>query len=143
MIELELSTLDRRYEQLRGRGAQGEALAAMARGQGVPIVVAREGERWVVIEGFTSIRAFERLKEETAQAVEWKAGASEALVLREKLRRGKRPSRLEEGWLVDELERTEGWATEEVAGRLGRSRGWVKEREGLVGRLPASAIEVR
>ena len=63
-MDLELHQLDRRYEGLRTRSARRERrlLASLSEvGQQTPIVVVRDGQRWVVVDGYKRVRAVQRL----------------------------------------------------------------------------------
>jgi hypothetical protein len=73
-MELELHQLDRRYEALRTRSARRERrlLASLSEvGQQTPIVVVRDAERWVVVDGYKRVRAVHRLGHDVVHAAEW------------------------------------------------------------------------
>ena len=74
-MELELHQLELRYEGLKCRCAARERrlIASLAElGQQVPIVVvAGDGERFVVIDGHKRVRALRRLGRDTVQALAW------------------------------------------------------------------------
>jgi len=134
-MELELGQLDLRYGSLYAREKRGEkqAVAAVSAELAGPVVVVREGDRWVVVEGFATVRARHRLKHDTVEATVWETGSAEGLALRERLRRGRRPSAVEEGWLVTHLARTEGWSPEESvlsAAMRDRTSAGLGRREG-------------
>lgn len=124
-MELELDQLDLRYGSLSAREKRGErqAVTAVSAERAGPVVVVREGERWVVVEGFATVRARHRLKHDTVEVTVWETGSAQGLALRERLRRGRRPSAVEEGWLVTHLAKTEGWSPEEIGHRTGRRLG--------------------
>ncbi len=92
-MELELGQLDLRYGSLYAREKRDERQAVTAVGaeRAGPVVVVREGERWVVVEGFATVRARDRLKHDTVEATVWETGPAQGLALRERLRRGRRP----------------------------------------------------
>ena len=142
-MELELGQLDLRYGSLyaRERRGEGQAVAAVSAEHAGPVVVVREGDRWVVVEGFATVRARHRLKHDTVEATVWETGSARGLALRERLRRGRRPSAVEEGWLVTHLAQTEGWSPEEIGHWTGRPPGWVRSREEVVKQLPESVQE--
>lgn len=58
-MDLELHQLDRRYEALRTRSARRERrlIASLSEvGQQTPLVVVRDGERWVVVDEYKRVR---------------------------------------------------------------------------------------
>lgn len=142
-MELELGQLDLRYGSLYAREKCGEkqAVSAVSMERAGPVVVVREGDRWVVVEGFATVRARHRLKHDTVAATVWETGSAEGLALRERLRRGRKPSAVEEGWLVTHLAKTEGWSAEEIGHWTGRPPGWVRSREEVVRQLPEAVQE--
>ena len=142
-MEVELGQLDLQYGSLyaREKRAERQAVSAVSAEQAGPVVVVREGEQWVVVEGFATVRARHRLKYDTVEATVWETGSAQGLALRERLRRGRRPSAVEEGWLVTHLAKTEGWSAEEIGQRTGRPPGWVKSREEMARQLPESVQE--
>ena len=142
-MELELGQLDLRYGSLYAREKREErqAVTAVSAERAGPVVVVREGERWVVVEGFATVRARHRLKHDTVEATVWETGSARGLALRERLRRGRRPSAVEEGWLVTHLAKTEGWSPEEIGHWTGRPPGWVRSREEVVRQLPETVQE--
>ena len=107
-MELELHQLERRYEALRTRSAARErkVLASIADiGQQLPIVVVRDGERFVVVDGYKRLRALDRLGHDTVRAVEWTIDEAEALLLERLLRAADGDSAVEQGWFLRELDR--------------------------------------
>jgi ParB family transcriptional regulator, chromosome partitioning protein len=138
---LELHQLDRRYESLRARHAAREKrlLGSLSEiGQQMPIVVVRDGDLFVVVDGYKRLRALEKLGEDTVQAVEWELGESEALLLERLLRSGDADSSIEQGWLLQELSKRFGLSLEELARRFDRSKSWVSRRLALVSELPVA-----
>ena len=90
-MELELHQLDRRYEALRTRSARRERrlIASLSEvGQQTPIVVVRDGARWVVVDGYKRVRAVHRLGHDVVRAVEWMLGELDAVVLERVMRGG-------------------------------------------------------
>ena len=140
-MELELGRLDLRYEQLRTRSAARERrlLASLASmGQQTPIVVVRDGERDVVVDGYKRVRALRRLAHDTVIATTWDLGELDALVLERILRASEGASAIEEGWFLLELEKRFGLGREELARRFDRTPSWVSRRLALVRELPTS-----
>jgi len=143
-MELELDHLDRRYEALRTRNATRERrlMAAIADvGQQTPIVVVRDGERWVVVDGYKRVRVLVRLGHDTALATAWDLTEADALLLERILRAGDGDSAFEQGWLIQELSTRFGLSHEELARRFDRTKSWVSRRLSLVCALPAPVQE--
>jgi ParB family transcriptional regulator, chromosome partitioning protein len=141
MVELEIAQLDRRYESLRTRSATRERrllASIVASGQQSPIVVVRDGERDVVVDGYKRVRALHRLGHDLVRATTWDLGELEALVLERILRAGDHGNAIEEGWFLRELETRFGLTREELARRFDRTRSWVSRRLSLVRELPES-----
>lgn len=143
-MDIELATLDLRYEALRSRDGERERrlLAAIsAVGQQVPIVVVRDEGRHVVVDGYKRVRVLRRLREDVVRATVWELEEAEALVLERVLRDGPGSSAVEQGWLLHELEQRFRLGREELARRFDRTPSWVSRRLGLVRELP-EAVQV-
>jgi ParB-like chromosome segregation protein Spo0J len=143
-MDLELHQLDRRYESLRSRSAVRERrlLASIAElGQQMPIVVVRDGEQLVVVDGYKRVRALDRLGRDTVSATEWPLTEAEALLLERVLRMGDGDSPIEQGWFLVELSERLGLGLDEIARRLDRTKSWVSRRIGLVKDLPVTVQE--
>ena len=90
-MEVELHQLLLRYERLRKRHPRMERtlLASLAEiGQQTPVVVVREADRFVLIDGYKRVRALRRLARDVVVATRWELGEVEALLLERGLRRG-------------------------------------------------------
>jgi ParB/RepB/Spo0J family partition protein len=109
--------------------------------QQVPVLVVAGPlpHRWVLIDGYARVRALRKLGRDQVWAMAPKLTETQALVLRQSSQAGRRPSALEEGWLVRELIDGHGYEPGEVARDLGRSTSWVSRRLGLVDSLPSVA----
>jgi ParB-like chromosome segregation protein Spo0J len=143
-MDLELHQLDRRYEALRTRSARRERrlLASLSEvGQQTPIVVVRDGERWVVVDGYKRVRAVHRLGHDVVRAAEWMLGELDAVVLERVMRGSDGDSAIEQGWLLRELVQRFGLGLDELGRRFDRSTSWVSRRLGLVTDLPTSVQE--
>lgn len=144
-MKLELSQLDRRYQELRIRDAarQSRLLESMlAHGQQVPVVVVANPEiadRYVLIDGYERVAVLEQLCRDEVEGQLWQMTEARALALGHRLESARRRTALEEGWLLNTLEREHGMSLGELAILLGRSRSWVSRRLGLVQALPRSA----
>jgi ParB family transcriptional regulator, chromosome partitioning protein len=141
-MHLEFHQLDRRWEHGRARcpDRQKRLLASLAANdQQIPIVVVAvsgQPDRYLVIDGFQRIQALEQLGRDTVEAVVWPSSELEAVLLEHAMRTSRRMTALEEGWLLEELERLFGYGAEDLARRFDRSPGWVSRRLALVGLLP-------
>jgi len=143
-MDLELHQLDRRYEALRTRSVRRERrlLASLSEvGQQTPIVVVRDGERWVVVDGYKRVRAAHRLGHDVVRVAEWMLGELDAVVLERVMRGSDGDSAIEQGWLLRELTQRFGLGLDELGRRFDRSTSWVSRRLGLVTDLPASVQE--
>jgi ParB/RepB/Spo0J family partition protein len=140
-MELELGQLDLRYEALRTRSSHRErrVLASIAEvGQQMPIVVVRDGDAHVVVDGYKRVRTLRRLHHDTVRATAWELSEADALVLERLLRSGDADSAIEQGWFLRELIDRFGLSREELARRFDRTPSWVSRRLALVMALPAS-----
>ena len=147
MTELEIGRLDRRYEALRTRSALRERrllASIVSSGQQSPIVVVRDGDRDVVVDGYKRVRVLHRLGHDLVNATAWDLGELEALVLERLLRSGDHGNAIEEGWFLRELETRFGLSREEIGRRFDRTSSWVSRRLSLVRELPESVqVHVR
>lgn len=143
-ITLEIPQLIRRYADLRvtdpGRRARMAASLA-AEGQREPVLVVREGETYVLVDGYVRVDGLVALARDTVEAVCIDVEEVDALVLTWRLQRSRRRSAIEDSWLIRELVERHGLSQNQVAQRLQRSKGWVSERLGLVRVLPDEAQE--
>jgi len=143
-MELELGQLDLRYEALRTRSASRERhlLASIAQvGQQMPIVVVRDAQVAVVVDGYKRVRTLRRLCHDTVLATRWELSEADGLLLERLLRAGDADSAIEQGWFLRELSERFGLGREELARRFDRTPSWVSRRLALVGELPASVQE--
>lgn len=139
---IELGCISEPYRELRSRNrAQVSRLAAalLEDGQRSPVfVVARAGEAhsYVLIDGHARTEALRRAGEETVQAIVLGVDEAAALCLCFRFAGGRRPSALEEAWLVGELIDRHALTLGGVARELERSKSWVSRRLALVRELP-------
>jgi len=138
-MQVELWQLDLEYSGLRivEAGRQARLLSSLAEhGQQQPVLVVREGERYVLIDGYGRVSALGRLDRDTVDAVVLDMPRPQALALCLRLERGRVRSAIEEAWVIRELMREH--AQREVACLLGRSASWVSRRLALIQKLPGS-----
>lgn len=142
-MDLELRELELRYERLRVlRPARERQLLSSlaAAGQQVPIVVVADAAtaRPVVVDGYKRVRCLRQLVRDTVLATRLELGEPEALVLSHQMSTASNETALEQGWLLDELERRFGLSQDELSRRFDRSVSWVSRRLALVRELPDS-----
>lgn len=143
-MHLEIARLDLRYQELRTRSAERERRlvgSLDASGQQTPIVVVRDGDRDVVVDGYKRVRALRRLGRDLVRATTWDLGELDALLLERVLRASDSTSALEEGWFLKELVTRFGLCRDELARRFDRTTSWVSRRLGLVTDLPLAVQE--
>lgn len=139
-MEVDLHQLELRHRDLRIHdGEQRRRLIGSVAeiGQQVPVVVIRDADRLVLIDGYLRIEALRRLHRDTALATTWPVTEVEALVHHRHLSVTKR-SALEDAWLLGRL-REHGLTMEQLASRLCRSTSWVSRRLGLLDALDSAA----
>jgi len=142
-MDVELSQLELRYSELRivDRQRHAKLLASMASdGQLSPVAVVETevAERFVLIDGYARVKVLRQLGRDITQAVVLEMSETDALVMSHRLEGQRRPSALEDGWLLLRLTQDHGMKLGDLATRLGRSRSWVSRRLGLVQVLPLS-----
>lgn len=145
VVELELSRLDLRYRGLRISDPQGVVRLAAALGpdgQVAPVLVIQPAAAPILIDGFVRVAALRRLGRDTVPALVLSLTEQEGLSFSYRQHQGRRPTALEEGWLVQELHLNHGQALAAVASGLERSTSWASRRLGLVRELPEPIQEL-
>ena len=137
IVDLNLEGLEFKYVKLRSRRPVQERrlLSSLGEaGQQSPVVVvpAAEAGRYVVIDGYKRVQALKKLKADVVKAVIWDMRCDQALVTAYQMGHGAGWNVLEEGWLVAELVRGEGWSLSAAGRSLDRSEGWASRRLGFV-----------
>ncbi len=140
-MHLEFHQLDLRWKHLRVREPhrQRHLLASLAEhGQQTPIIVvlAKDDDRYLVIDGYKRIAALKQLGRDTVEATVWPMSEAEALLLSRSQRMSPQESALEQGWLLAEMEHCFRYSLDELARRFDRSMSWVSRRLALVELLP-------
>ena len=138
--EIELSTLDLRYESYRMKQPAAEArlLASMAqRGIEEPLEGVDRQEASILLNGFKRYRCARKLGIETAPYAS--LGEDEAAAIMSLLRSSndKALGILEQAGFIDELKNLHKMSVAEIAGELSRSKSWVSMRLGLIGEMSA------
>jgi len=137
--EIELSTLDVRYERyrLRQRAMEDRLLASIAeRGIAEPLegVDVREGH--VLLNGFKRWRCACKLGLATAPYVSLGEDEAQGIVALLRASNDRALSILEQAGFVDELKRLHQMSVAQIAEALARSKAWVSVRLGLLGEMP-------
>jgi len=137
--EVELATLDVRYEsyRLRQRVVEARLLASIAeRGIAEPLEGVDLGPCHVLLNGFKRWRCARKLGLSSAPYVS--LGADEALGIVALLRASndRALSLLEQAGFVDELKRLHQMNVAQIAEVLSCSKGWVSMRLGLLAEMP-------
>jgi ParB-like nuclease domain./KorB domain. len=139
IVELELPQLDLSHADLRIVDSQSQSrlvLSIEAQGQLLPVVVVRQDNRNILIDGFARTRALRRLGKDTVWALVLAHSEAEALLWCYRQQQGRRPTAIEEAWLVHELHVEQRQPLPQIAAGLCRSTSWVSRRLGLVRTLP-------
>lgn len=139
IVELELGQLDLSHADLRivDSGSQSKLMVSIeAQGQLLPVVVIRDRTRYVLIDGFARVRALRRLHKDTATALILACSETEAMLWCYRQQQGRRPTAIEEAWLVHELHMKQRQPLSVIAAGLSRSASWVSRRLGLARTLP-------
>lgn len=140
-VDVDLHQLELRHHDLRIHdGDQRRRLIGSVAeiGQQVPVIVIREAERFVLIDGYLRVEALGKLGRDTAAATAWPLTEIDALLHRRHLLAAG-PEAIEDAWLLDRL-RGHGLSMDDLARRLCRSKSWVSRRLGL---LDALAVTVQ
>jgi hypothetical protein len=138
MSEIELSSLDLRYEGYRMRNRAGEArlLASICeRGIVEPLEGVEVEQRHVLLNGFKRWRCARRLGLGTAPYVSLGEDAAMGIVTLLRASNDRALSLLEQAGFVDELKRLHGMNVAQIAEALARSKAWVSLRLGLLAEM--------
>jgi ParB-like chromosome segregation protein Spo0J len=142
MVEIELSSLDLRYEGHRMKDRAGEArLLAMVAERGIaePLEGVDEGERHVLLNGFKRWRCAHKLGLTSVPYVSLGEDAAMGIVALLRASNDRALGLLEQAGFVDELKRLHQMSVVEIAESLSRSIGWVSMRLGLLAGLLSRA----
>ena len=138
MVEIELSTLDLRYEGHRMRDRAGEArlLALLAeRGIEEPLEgVDAEGVH-VLLNGFKRYRCACKLGMHTAPYTSLGQEAAAGIMALLRVSNNKALSIMEQAAFIDELKHSHNMSVADIAEALSRSKSWVSMRLGLMSEI--------
>ena len=136
--EVEISTLDLRYESYRMRNSAQEAkLTASIAEQGIeePLEGVDTGAKHILLNGFKRYRSARKLRIEVVPYTS--LGQDEAIGIMGLLRisNNKALSILEQARFIDDLKNLHHMSVAEIAGELSRSKSWVSMRLGLINEM--------
>ncbi|MCX6844413.1 MAG: chromosome partitioning protein ParB [candidate division WOR-3 bacterium] len=138
MSEIELSSLDLRYEgyRMRNRADEARLLASICeRGIVEPLAGVEVERRPVLLNGFKRWRCARRLGLATAPYVSLGEDAALGIVALLRVSNDRALSILEQAGFVDELKRLHGMNVAQLAEALSRSKAWVSLRLGLLAEM--------
>ncbi len=138
MREIELSSLDLRFEGYRMKSRAGEArlLASICeRGIVEPLEGVESDERHVLLNGFKRLRCARRLGMATAPYVSLGEDTAMGIVALLRGSTDRALTLLEQAGFVDELKHRHAMSLAEIAQMLSRSKGWVGMRLGLLAEM--------
>jgi len=138
--EVELSTLDLRYEgyRMRNRSSEGGLLSSMAqRGIEEPLEGVERGGVPVLLNGFKRVRCARKLGIKMAPYKLLGEDESVGIMNLLKTSNNKALSLLEQAVFIDELRNLKKMSVAEMAAELSRSKAWVSMRLGLMGEMSA------
>ena len=146
MPELEFHQLQRPYEGLRiATAARRRRLLSSLAGDGqrtAVLVVEREPDSYVLIDGYQRVAALKQLGRDTVTAFILPLNEAAALIFKYHQESSTQRSALEDGWLLRVLTEQHGLGQHELARRLGHAQSWISRRLGLVTALPKSTQEL-
>ena len=136
--EVEVSSLDLRYERLRikNRTQEGRLLSSIAeRGIGEPLEGVNTQGAHVLLNGFKRYRCARKLGIEIVPYTSLGEDEASAIVALLRTSNDKSLSILEQAGFIDELRTMQELSVAEIAECLSRSKGWVSMRVGLIGEM--------
>lgn len=147
-MQLEIHELDRRYASLRidDPSRRSQLAASIGQhGQQAPVLVVRDTfaqtalPPLILVDGYQRVAALVELGRDLVDAVVIDGvSVADALVLRHRLS-ARRPTALEDGWLLVELIDSHHTTQETLGIVLNKSTSWVSRRLALVRELPVNA----
>jgi ParB/RepB/Spo0J family partition protein len=136
--DVEISKMGERYAAFRivsPRADEAMVKSMKKYGQLSPVVCARIGDGYEIVDGFKRLRACRHLDRQTltARILDATDRVVKAAVIQ--LNRGSSISELEEAMVLSSLYRDDGLSQTEIAVLLGRHKSWVSRRISLIERL--------
>jgi hypothetical protein len=143
-MEIELSSLDLRFEYCRMKSSGAEKallMSIMEKGIRDPLQGVETADARILLDGFKRVRCAKKLGIGIAPFVS--IGADEALGIIQLIRisNEKSLSILEQARFVDELKTTYKMSTAEIAKLLERSKPWVSIRSGIIAEMSDYVLE--
>jgi hypothetical protein len=136
--EIELSTIDLRYEGYRLKNPAAEAqlfMSIMERGIEEPLEGVDSAEGKVLLNGFKRYRCAKKLKIGSVPYVSLGPDEPTGIVAVIRMSTTRVLSILEQARFIDDLRKIHKMKVAEIARMLSRSNGWVSMRLGLVGEM--------
>jgi predicted transcriptional regulator len=136
--EVEVSTLDLRYESYRMRSSAAERrlLSSIAeRGIEEPLEGVTEGPSNILLNGFKRYRCARKLHIGVVPYTTIGEGEALGIVGLLRTSNNKSLSILEQARFIDDLKNLHGLTPTAIASELGRSKSWVSMRLGLIGEM--------
>lgn len=138
MLEIELTTLDVRYEgcRMRQQAAEARLMSSIAeRGIAEPLEGVEISNAHVLLNGFKRWRCARKLGITTAPYVSLGKDAAMGIVALLRTSNDKALSLLEQAGFVDELNRLHQMSVAALSEALSRSKAWVSLRLGLIAEM--------
>ena len=142
--EIEIAQLHLRYAHTRIEWPQRVlALASSIErfGQILPVIVLREGNCFVLIDGYLRVKALKRCLRDTVMAEIWEGKEEEALVQILARTHSRKWDLLEEAALLKELHDQYHLSQGRIASLVGRKQSWVSGRLALYSALSEDLLE--
>jgi len=142
--EIEIAQLHLRYAHTRIEWPQ--RVLALAHsierfGQILPVIVLREGNSFVLIDGYLRVKALKRCLRDTVMAEIWEGKEEEALAEILARANSRKWDLLEEAALLKELHDQYHLSQGRIASMVGRKQSWVSGRLALYGALSEDLLE--
>jgi ParB/RepB/Spo0J family partition protein len=143
--EIEIAQLHFRYAHTRiQRPERVFALASSIErfGQILPVIVLREGNCFVLLDGYQRVKALKRCGHDMVVAEIWECKEEEALVEILARAHSRKWDLLEEAALLRELHDQYHLSQSRIASRVGRKQSWVSGRLALYSALSEDLLEL-
>ena len=138
LCEVEISSLDLRYEgrRLRNRTQEGLLLSSMAeRGIDEALEGVEAGDVRVLLNGFKRYRCARKLGLATVPYTSLGSDAAAGIIALLRIARTNHLHILEQAGFIDELRGMGDLSVSQIAGMLSRSKGWVSMRMGILAQM--------
>jgi len=142
--EIEIAQLHLRYAHTRiERPERVLALASSIErfGQILPVIVLREGNAFILLDGYQRVKALKRCGGDTVVAEVWECKEEEALLEILARTHSRKWDLLEEAALLRELHDQYHLSQSRIASMVGRKQSWVSGRLALYGALSEDLLE--